>query len=461
MNVEKYILNNVKLFTNIKYFKLFNTILINTSKNIFSYQKYNTLFDKVDNNKNNIKLMIKNNNSYWFILMKIILNKLELKEKSIFTIDQNYNIDSNPIISLYLIKLCKTKIQKLLKLSIKLKAPLNNLIRLYLDLCDKQMYPEKYEMLNNKKKKKSMEISLENTNKYNNSQATRLYSSSKNKINKNNKIKKILSLNNINHNDNNSHDDEDDENNVQKKYGIGKLKLSYCNSLSRLFIGDTDEKSVKEKYLENITVKKEQKLKVKGVNMTKAESYTKRLINEIKHKGVIIDQNLAKIIDKFNKEQKVLEEYKKSLKSNNNNSKIKKFKKNMKLDKALTIFDSNKRKNLHGSASCFDFRTISKFDDYKNSRNNKKINVTKRGEGAYANNVLFNNYIKNNKNENKSIKFILKSTHLKLNKVTNSSEKKIINKYRKYKNTYINPRKFVFQNFMDKKDFFYNNEYVI
>lgn len=461
MNVEKYILNNVKLFTNIKYFKLFNTILINTSKNIFSYQKYNTLFDKVDNNKNNIKLMIKNNNSYWFILMKIILNKLELKEKSIFTIDQNYNIDSNPIISLYLIKLCKTKIQKLLKLSIKLKAPLNNLIRLYLDLCDKQMYPEKYEMLNNKKKKKSMEISLENTNKYNNSQATRLYSSSKNKINKNNKIKKILSLNNINHNDNNSHDDEDDENNVQKKYGIGKLKLSYCNSLSRLFIGDTDEKSVKEKYLENITVKKEQKLKVKGVNMTKAESYTKHLINEIKHKGVIIDQNLAKIIDKFNKEQKVLEEYKKSLKSNNNNSKIKKFKKNMKFDNALTIFDSNKRKNLHGSVSCFDFRTISKFDDYKNSRNNKKINVTKRGEGAYANNVLFNNYIKNNKNENKSIKFILKSTHLKLNKVTNSSEKKIINKYRKYKNTYINPRKFVFKNFMDKKDFFYNNEYVI
>ena len=50
---------------------------------------------------------------------------------------------------------------------------------------------------------------------------------------------------------------------------------------------------------------------------------------------------------------------------------------------------------------------------------------------------------------------------MKLNKVTNSSEKKIINKYKKYKNTYINPRKFGFKNFMDKKDFFYNNEYVI
>ena len=284
-------------------------------------------------------------------------------------------------------------------------------------------------------------------------------------LNKKRELNKIRSSNDIYENQNKSNSEEDeseeDENNVQKKYGIGKIKLSYCNSLSRLFIGETDEKSVKEKYLNNITVKKEQKLKIKGVNMSKAESYTKRLINEIKHKGVIIDQNLAKIIDKFNKEQKLLEEYKKSLKSNNNNSKIGGLKKYMKFDKELTIFDSNKQKNLHGSASCFDFRTISKFDDYKNSRNNKKKNITKCGEGVYANNVLFNNYIKNNKNGNKSIKFILKSTHMKLNKVTNSSEKKIINKYRKYKNTYINPRKFGFKNFMDKKDFFYNNEYVI
>ena len=83
-----------------------------------------------------------------------------------------------------------------------------------------------------------------------------------------------------------------------------------------MFIGETDERTVKEKYLMNITVKKEQKLG--GINMGISDSYIKGIMKEIyrekaRNKGVIVDQNMVKIIDKFKKEQKVLEDYKKSL----------------------------------------------------------------------------------------------------------------------------------------------------
>jgi hypothetical protein len=245
MEVDKYILNNVKLFTNKKYFKLFYTIFMNLFKDFGIYQKYNSLFEE----SNNLKSLKTNKNSYWFLLMEIILNKIELKNHSFLIIDQNSNI--NPFVFSYLVKLCKTKIQKLFKLSIKVKAPYHNIIRLYLDLCDKYMHPEQNESQSKRKSMKSIEISVENAKQSNISQTTRLYSSSKLKLykNNNNNVKKKVSLNSNNRNEDISNDEEKDENNMQKKYGIGKLKLSYCNSISRLFIGETDEKSVREKYL--------------------------------------------------------------------------------------------------------------------------------------------------------------------------------------------------------------------
>ena len=174
MEVDKYILNNVKLFTNKKYFKIFHTILMNLLKDFSVYQKYNSLFEEAN------KSLKAKRNSYWFILMEIILDKYESKNNPFLLVDNNFNV--NPFVVSYLVKLCKTKIHKLFKLSIKVKAPYKNIIRLYIDLCEKYMNPEQYEILNKKKSLKAMEISVENVNKYNSNQTARLYTSSKKNV---------------------------------------------------------------------------------------------------------------------------------------------------------------------------------------------------------------------------------------------------------------------------------------
>ena len=127
MNIEKYIIYNVKLFTNKTYFQLFKTILLNLIKNASIYEKQCSLFGRINNiNSNNNILSKKNseNTSYWFIIMKIILDKV----KKDFP-ENNLNI--NTLVFSYLIKLCKMKIQKLLKLSLREKTSSNNLILLF------------------------------------------------------------------------------------------------------------------------------------------------------------------------------------------------------------------------------------------------------------------------------------------------------------------------------------------
>ena len=403
--------------------------------------------------------------------MQIVLDKLKSKEKPYYT-ENNLNI--NPLIFSYLVKLCKSKVIKLLKLSIRENAPMENLLRLYLDLCDQNMYPEKYEFLMKKKEKQKEENS--NKNKLNNNNSSRMHSSIKSKLifkksELNNNDKNQNKYKNENASENNSDQDEDEENNVQKKYGIGKIKLLYCNSLSRLFIGETDEKTVKEKYLMNITVKKEQKLS--GLNLGKSESYIKGIMNEIyrekvRNKGVIIDQNLVKIIDKFKKEQKVLEDYKKSLSLlKNNYSTKKRTKTRVKFDNNLHIFNSFNKK-LQGSISCFDFKDANnnyRIDDYNKRKNNLKLKIDSNTEGYSSNPKKW--IIKSNENKclytsrNKFIdtRFILKSPfYSNLQKRNRKIAKYLLNKY---KSTNVSSNKNGFKNYLNRNDFFYNNEHKI
>ena len=50
MDVEEYIHQKVKIFKNKTYFKLFQTILINLSKNITIYRKQYSLSGRMENN---------------------------------------------------------------------------------------------------------------------------------------------------------------------------------------------------------------------------------------------------------------------------------------------------------------------------------------------------------------------------------------------------------------------------
>ena len=283
MEVEKYIYQKVKIFKNKTYFHLFQTIFINLSKNITIYRKKYSLSGKLENN--NLNKNKKENISIWFYIMKIVLDKLKDKEKDFFF---KNNLDINPLVFSYLVKLCKIKIAKLEKLSIMENAPMDKVIRLYLDLCQKEINPKV-------RKKIEEQKSIFNLKDYIN---TRI--SPKNM--------------NISSKKDSKGEEEDSNENVTKKYGIGKLKLKYNKSLCRLFIGDTDEKSVQKKYLMSITVKKDRTLKINGQKLGKSEIYLRRIINEMgEEKGNYIDNDMNKIITKFKNEQKFLDDYRKNL----------------------------------------------------------------------------------------------------------------------------------------------------
>lgn len=425
MEVEEYIYQKVKIFKNKTYFHLFQTILINLSKNITIYRKKYSLSGKLEHN--NLNKNKKENISIWFYIMKIVLDKLKDKEKDFFL---KNNLDINPLVFSYLVKLCKIKIAKLEKLSIMENAPMDKVIRLYLDLCQKEINPKV-------RKKIEEQKSIFNLKDYIN---TRI--SPKNM--------------NISSKKDSKGEEEDSNENVTKKYGIGKLKLKYNKSLCRLFIGDTDEKSVQKKYLMSITVKKDRTLKINGQKLGKSEIYLRRIINEMgEEKGNYIDNDMNKIINKFKSEQKFLDDYRKNLKLEQNEN-IKKLRSNSKYNKkSLKVINLNSPKELYRSPSQLDFKNYMTLKS--NSRNFN----------------LFDLYTTSN-NKNKGINTDIKSASNTLiyhKKIIYSGlggkrkiSKTLLNKFKKFKsnNTINTPNKVDFHKYlMNKKDFFFNNEFDI
>ena len=430
MDVEEYIHQKVKIFINKTYFKLFQTILINLSKNITIYRKQYSLSGRMENNNSNNGK--KEKISFWFYIMKIVLDKLKAKEKAFFI---KNNLDVNPLVFSYLVKLCKIKMVKLEKLSISENAPMENLIRLYLDLCQKEINPNIEDQ--NEEQKSTLEI-VDNKN---------------NKLSpkKTNQIKG-------NKNDNKREEEDLNENDVKKKYGIGKIRLTYNRSLCRLFIGDTDEKSVQKKHLMGITVKKDRTLKINGIQMGKSESYAKRIINEIgEEKGYYIDDDLHKILNKFKREQKFLDDYKKNLKLEQNEN-VKKIKTNSKFNKkSIKILGIYSPKGIYKSPTQVNFNS---FRTLKSSKSRKYI----------LSNLHTNNNKTKNKNEKIEVKLFPKTPIINKKIIFDGFEgkrkisKNILNKFKKYKNsnTSLSSRKIDFHKYLiNKKDFFYNNEFEI
>ena len=425
MDVEEYIHQKVKVFKNKSYFHLFQTILINLSRNITIYRKQYSLSGRMENN--NLNKNKTENVSLWFYIMKIVLDKLKAKEKTFFI---KNNLDVNPLVFSYLVKLCKNKMIKLEKFSIAENAPMENLIRLYLDLCQKEINPD------TSRKKEDQKSKFEVNDNKNNKISNR----------KSNQIKM-----------NEKKDEEDtNENDVKKKYGIGKVRLTYNRSLCRLFIGDIDEKSVQKKHLMSITVKKDRTLKINGVQMGKSESYAKRIINEIgEEKGYYIDDDLHRIINKFKREQKFLDDYRKNLKLEQNEN-IKKLKTNSKFNKkSLKILGLNSPKGAYKSQSPSHL-------SFKNCH-------TLRSEPRK---YILNNIYSNNKfkNEKIGVNLLPKTPKSPISRQgiifggfgeKRKISKDILNKFKKYK-TNNTSRKNEFNNYLiNKKDFFFNNQFDV
>ena len=421
MDVETYIQEKVKLFKNEKYFQLFKTILINLSKNFSVYNKQYSLSGRMDSSKN------KKNISLWFYIMKIVLDKLKTKEKKFF-IKNNLNV--NPLVFSYLVKLCKNKLGKLEKIAIAEKASMDNILRLYLDLCQEETN------IGIKEISKNQKLFYDEINSY------------KNKTNSKNKLKQnILSKLDL------------IETDVKNKYGIGKFRLIYNRSLSRLFIGDTDVKSIQKKHLMNVKVKKD-RLKSNGLLINKSEIFSRRIINEFEEeKGNYIDDDLNRIINKFKLEQKYLDDYKKNLKLEQSQSAKKLKTNNSKLkfkNKNFNIFNIVSPRNIYKSSSQINITSLLPLKAKSSIYNSNTNKFIKTAIINFGNNIKRNNnsYISNTPKNKTKIFFSGLNEKRKISKAT-------FDKFKKYKiNNNHNIYKIDFKNYlMKKKDFFFNNEF--
>ena len=70
-------------------------------------------------------------------------------------------------------------------------------------------------------------------------------------------------------------------NKLNKKNKNATLKILYSSSFTRLFIGETDIDSIRERYLSNIDTKKEQKLEKNNKYYTLSGAYLKMFLNRV------------------------------------------------------------------------------------------------------------------------------------------------------------------------------------
>lgn len=273
----------IKLFTKEPYFPCFNHILIEKSKNFvfkkifsFSNEFLQREKEKIKNNQKLIKVeKEKSSKSFWHLIMFLIIGN---PNKKIIEYKKN-EFNLNPICYAYISNLCKKKLKLLSSFSIANKISLDILVKFYLDLCINQINQKESD--NNTKQ--SMILDYKKLTK------------------KGGSMKKFnLQKNNINIS-------------VEKKKSsmLGPAQLEYSNSFTRLFIGEVDPISIKERYLSNIVVKKMKQLHLYSSYQELSNMYLKRLYKKLfkkENKG-IIDFDMADILSKFKYDTKKVENY--------------------------------------------------------------------------------------------------------------------------------------------------------
>ena len=195
--------------------------------------------------------------------------------------------DLNPLCFEYLKSLCHKKMKNLTILSLTEQIPLKRIIPLYLNLCEKQI------KLN---KEKQLGI-YHNYDKDNN--LTKLTKKSIGLFNKQNSF---LNRTQIKIN--------------QKKVGGKNMpsiqQLDYSNSFTRLFIGETDEDAIREKYLSNMVVKKHKQLHLLNSYTDLSSMYLKRMYYKLfKKEGGkgVMDKDMINVINQFENDHKKVENF--------------------------------------------------------------------------------------------------------------------------------------------------------
>ena len=405
---------------------------------------------------------------------------------------------------LYLANISKIKLQKLNFISQKEKIPLVNIIKIYFGLCAKNIG-----LLKIKQKKDDDEKNNENTSKklllrgftliddddnkkdktlkfkkptnesklFNNVVKIKYISNLKNKLahkisnklinSKNSNFKENERNNSSEKNkkeesNNNSFDKKEENKNsfeddlindeffksIKNLNGKNKnsLKILYSSSFTRLFIGEVDIASIKERYMSIIDAKKEEKIGKKN----KKSSLFLRIIQNGNNQLPLIEKNMKNVWTKFMKNQEIIEKFKRI------NLEEKEEKKNK--DEKINYTDRTDRKRFLTAAQFAKNELIKNELDFNidiNKKNNfislsSKINKIIKTPERKKEIIEHNNkddIIKNkiNKKDNSS----LKKRGIKNFFKPNDNNKNFINEYAA-KKVNINELKI-------KKNLFYNS----
>ena len=360
----------VILYKNKKNFPLFRNIFINNTLNyilqknkshMVSHQKIKEISD--DKDKISLWNIIAENirkdiNIIDYDLNNFKRNVKEEKEDEYFLeylLDQNGVIQINNLVFSYLNRVVNIKINKLVWISNKNNIPLINLMKIYLGLCSQNFissdtknntiigetnFPNNNFLKNFSKKitnKYKTNDRINNKNILNINEEYKLkkipfliLKNEKRKIDKvkfNDSFKKTISKNQSKLEEeneiqkNNSNSACDDVLFEQFQKSIKKLtnknkninsKILYSSSLARLFIGETDKESIREKYLTNFEIRKEKKLnknKDKNLSSIFLKVFLSRLEQNKKNKLPLIDKGVENILIRFKKNQEIIDKF--------------------------------------------------------------------------------------------------------------------------------------------------------
>ena len=424
--IEELILIKIKLFTKENYFNSFSNILLKLSSNIFAFRKKDSLSLSLSS-----KLKEKNFSSKWNIIFLLIFYS---KKDNI-----QMKLNLNPLCFQYLLHVCHIKIKELSKLSNETQISIEKLVSIYLGLCQKRI---KMSMEEKQKQKTNLIKSYcqINVKSLKFPKLLLLGKDSKAKL----KPKKIIS-----------------------SYSSNTKQLDYNNSYTRLFIGETDEQSIRERYLSNMVVKKQKELHLLNSLEEFSLVYLKKMYKKLfKNKERnSMDNDMMKIMKQFEDDHKKLDNLKRNVINNdkphymlNYNQGVFPFQSNESKINKRNIKHKRKINKVKFNSSLYPSLEVTKYNNplsgftnrlkYKNFNNNSLNNEThKFHDFISSQRTLFDTYKKNkilNKIKNIRLKrnfsLISKRPIVKLNKSILFNDKKHFN----------------LKNYMNKSDFFFN-----
>jgi hypothetical protein len=321
----------VILFTNETFFFNFKNILLKLAYDIYIKKQHELLIDTIETIKSNIT------SSKWFYIMKLIFSKVYIPDYSQIKDLENrknddilganniklYEIDKLQL--MYLKSVCLKKLKKLNFLSFKLKVSLINIVEIYCDLCFKEITNNRNKELEKKNEKELLFNRQNGINIINKKFHLMPFGNKKKqKINKtllNNLLKSEISPLNKNKKQGDdviTHIISKQSNVIDlfgKKSNSVSQKILYCNSFTRLFIGETDKESILQRHLSNILVLKQNNLNINGSYVDLSRKYLKTIFTKIYKKNsrkLMLDDVLKNTLEKYKVNQKYLDEYNKN-----------------------------------------------------------------------------------------------------------------------------------------------------